>query len=300
MTAARSPDPSVRVPSTRVPGTHAATSDERVLRQEELGAGWWRIDVESPRRASIVRPGQFVQVRIGEGDDPLTRRPFSVYRTGPLGAATRTELSILYQAVGPGTRWMTRLRAGDPIDLLGPLGQPFPDLRVPPGGALFLVGGGIGVAPLYFHALELRHTTPDYPLEVLIGARSRALLVSLIDFEQAGLPVHCATDDGSAGRRGTVVALLEERLAHLPVSDVRGIGCGPHAMNRALRDAALARGLDFWISLDPVMPCGFGACYGCVIPSPGSPLRYRRVCVEGPAFPAQELTAAFPDAPGHP
>ncbi|MEM7164516.1 MAG: dihydroorotate dehydrogenase electron transfer subunit [Planctomycetota bacterium] len=264
--------------ATRTPST--------IVANVALGEGWHRLDIENPPLAAACRPGQFVQVRIGDGDDPLIRRPFSVYRVDPAGAPEH--LSLLYQVVGPGTRWMARRPAGAAIDLLGPLGNPFPAQH---GDRQFLVGGGIGVAPLFFYALEQRRRG-EQPGTLLLGARRASLLVSADDLAQVDLPVEYATDDGSAGHHGNVVELLEKRRSHAPEATVVGIGCGPHGMNMALRDYALQHALEFWISLDNYMPCGFGACFGCVIPSPDGS-GYRRVCVEGPAFPASEIPATI-------
>lgn len=262
----------------------------------DLGEDWHQVEFEAPDLASRCGAGQFVQVRIGEGDDPLVRRPFSVYDVGPEPGPDATTLSILYQVVGPGTRWIRSLRTGDRVDLLGPLGNRFPQFELPADGRLFLVGGGIGVAPLFFYCRELAQRSegqkaPD--CKVVLGARRSSLLVSLPRFEERGFPVEVATDDGSAGLHGNVIELLRNLTSELSATQIAGIGCGPHGMNLALRDHALEHDLDFWISLDNYMPCGFGACFGCVIPvhsaEPGGPTTYRRVCVEGPAFPAREI-----------
>ena len=261
-----------------------------IIENRDLGEGWWELRCEAPELAPLCRAGQFVQVRIGEGYDPLLRRPFSVYDVGPEPGPNATEVCLLYQVVGPGTRWMSHRRVGDRIDLLGPLGNPFPSWQKLATEEIFLVGGGIGVAPLYFYSRELTVTAGAPVPTVLIGARRESLLIGRDRFEALGVPFRCATDDGSFGVRGNVVELLHESLAG--ASSPAGIGCGPHGMNVALRNLAVERDLPFWISLENYMPCGFGACYGCVIEVPGSdPKRYRRVCVEGPAFPAAEIPA---------
>lgn len=266
----------------------------RVIENRDLGEEWFEIHVDAPSLASRVRAGQFVQVAVGEPDEPLIRRPFSVFDVRPEPGPGAQTVVLLYQRVGPGTRWMSRLRPDDPIDLLGPLGRPLPRFELPAEGELFLVGGGIGVAPLFFYARELEAEATSTRYRVLLGARRKSLLIGLDAFEERGIPTRASTDDGSAGRAGNVVELLEEELDGRGGAQIAGIGCGPHGMNVALRDYAVRRGLDFWISLENYMPCGFGACFGCVIPAPpGSPTRYRRVCLDGPAFPAAELPSQF-------
>ncbi len=262
----------------------------RVDRNQDLGEGWWMVAATAPDLAPRIRAGQFVQVRIGDGDDPLVRRPFSVYDLLPEPGAGAEQVVLLYQVVGPGTRWMARLHRGDALDLLGPLGKPFPELRPARGGEIVLVGGGIGVAPLFLYCRELRRAAEPPAHRVLLGARRAALLVGRAGFESLGVRTLAATEDGSEGFHGNVVSLLAREIESLERERFSGIGCGPHGMNMALRDFAVARSLEMWISLENYMPCGFGACFGCVIRIPGSnPARYRRVCVEGPAFRAQEI-----------
>lgn len=264
----------------------------RVLANRDLGEEWFELQVDAPELASKVKAGQFVQIEVGEPDEPMVRRPFSVFDVRPEPGASATTVVILYQRVGPGTRWMSRLRVDDPVDLLGPLGKPLPSFDLPDDGELFLVGGGIGVAPLFFYARQLQLQGDSAPRHrVLLGARRKSLLIGLDAFEERGIPTQASTDDGSHGHHGNVVELLEQCL-DARTSKVAGIGCGPHGMNVALRDYAVDHDLEFWISLENYMPCGFGACFGCVIPAPpGAPSKYRRVCLEGPAFPAHELPA---------
>ena len=257
----------------------------------DLGQGWFRLDIEAPELAPLVRAGQFVQVRANSGDTPLIRRPFSVYDVNPAPGPSATELSLLVQRVGPGTEAMCQLKPGDSIELMGPLGHPMPRPDLADDGVLFLVGGGIGVAPLYLYSRELQQEGSTLDHRVLLGARNRSLLIGLDAFEKLGTTTATATDDGSDGYAGNVIDLLRQELDSLEATTpIAGIGCGPHGMNQALRDLAFENNLEFWISLENYMPCGFGACFGCVIPTPeGQELRYRRVCVEGPCFPVREL-----------
>ena len=260
---------------------------------EDLGHGWFRLDIHAPDMAPMIRAGQFVQVRVDSGDTPLIRRPFSVYDVNPMPGPDASELSLLVQNVGPGTRVMSQLRSGDSIGLMGPLGHPMPRPDLDDGGVLFLVGGGIGVAPLYLYSRELAKEKSTLDHRVLLGARNRSLLIGLDAFEKLGTHTVAATDDGSQGYAGNVIDLLSTELdAITEQTPVAGIGCGPHGMNQALRDLAVERDLNFWISLENYMPCGFGACFGCVIATPEEhEFRYRRVCVEGPCFPVKELPA---------
>ena len=276
------------------PTTRARVDSCAVLANVDLGEGWYRLEIEAPHLAPLIAAGQFLQVRIGDGDDPLIRRPFSVYDLKPEPGPDAHQVDLLVQVVGPVTRTMAALRAGDPIDLLGPLGNPMPGPEVGDDGLLLLVGGGIGVAPLFLYCRELAQTPGSPRHRVLLGARRRSLLIGEEGFVDLGVDTAVATDDGSRGHHGTVVDLLGQHLDGAAGVTVAGIGCGPHGMNVALRDLAVRRQLPFWISLENYMPCGFGACFGCVIATPeGQPLRYRRVCVDGPTFRADDLPERF-------
>ena len=279
----------------KMPVESCHVGEYNILEHTDLGEGWFRIDIDAPEIARETRAGQFVQVRVGPGDDPLIRRPFSVYDVGPEPGENATEIRLLIQKAGPGTEALSRLRKGESIRLMGPLGHPMPvpDLKSP--AAMFLVGGGIGVAPLYLYCRERLKEGSTLPLKVMLGARRESLLIGHQGFQDLGIETYLATDDGSAGHQGNVIELLDQQLGSLSEgTQVAGIGCGPHGMNLALRDIAVVRDLEFWISLENYMPCGFGACFGCVIAGPSDgPLRYRRVCVEGPCFPAKELPETF-------
>ena len=189
-----------------------------VLRTEDLGEGWFRLDIEAPEIARATRAGQFVQVRIGPEDDPLIRRPFSVYDVGPEPGENATEVRLLIQKVGPGTRAISQLDSGDSIRLMGPLGNPMPVPEINSEGALFLVGGGIGVAPLYLYCRERKSENSNLPLKVLLGARRESLLIGQQGFIDLGVDTGLATDDGSAGHHGNVIELLDQELSCLPIT----------------------------------------------------------------------------------
>lgn len=264
----------------------------RIVSNQDLGENWFALEAEAPELAPRVRAGQFVQVRVSSEDCPLIRRPFSIADVLPHPGADAERILILYQVVGPGTRAMMRWQPGESVDLLGPLGRPLPQPAVPDHGLLLLVGGGIGVAPLLLYSHEAIARGDQTPIRVLLGARRRSLLIGWESFERIGVPTEVSTDDGSAGYRGNVVELAQSTISDFTRDSVAGIGCGPHGMNLALRDLAVREEIPFWISLENYMPCGFGACFGCVIPTPDRS-GYRRVCTEGPAFPANELPATF-------
>jgi dihydroorotate dehydrogenase electron transfer subunit len=235
------------------------------------------------------RPGQFYMLAAaerwggGDGERPYLPRAFSYARARPLHQGV--ELEFLLEEVGPGTERLAALRPGEGLALVGPLGVGF---RQPaPGGRPLLAGGGIGVAPLLCLAEALLEsgTRPD----VLLGFRSAAHARAAELFPD---PVEVATDDGSVGRRALVTELLRERLHRDPGAAV--LACGPPAMLEAVRAVCGERGAPAQLALESGMACGFGACFGCVVPTR---LGYLRLCVDGPVLDAELLDSPlFPGA----
>jgi dihydroorotate dehydrogenase electron transfer subunit len=234
------------------------------------------------------RPGQFYMLAAAErwgggGDDrPYLPRAFSYARALP--ALDGVELSFLLEAVGPGTERLAALRGGEGLRLFGPLGRGF---RLPgaEAGRSLLVGGGIGVAPLLCLSEDLRDAT------VLLGFRSGAHAEGARLF---GPGSRVATDDGSAGRRALVTELLREELDSGPAGPV--YACGPPPMLEEVRVLCAERGLFAQLALEAGMACGFGACFGCVVPTREG---YLRLCVDGPVLEAERLESALFAGAGH-
>jgi NAD(P)H-flavin reductase len=241
-------------------------------------------DTEGPRDP---RPGQFYMLATedcwgGGGDErPYLPRAFSYARAHaePDGVA----LSFLLEAVGPGTERLAELRPDDGLALVGPLGIGF---RAPPDGFRpILVGGGIGAAPLLCLQEKLDETT------MLLGFRSAAHAQAAALF--SGEP-RVTTDDGSVGGQGLVTELLAGELDADPGGTV--FACGPPAMLEAVRALCAERGVPAQLALESGMACGFGACFGCVVPTTDG---YVRLCVDGPVVDADRLETALFAGAGH-
>jgi len=204
----------------------------------------------------------------GEGERPFLPRAFSVLRAGD------GQLEFLLHDVGPGTARLCELVAGDELWVLGPLGVPFAAPR--DGRRALLVGGGVGIAPLAILQDQLGADT------VLLGFRDagHAPATELLRH------VRLATDDGSAGHAGFVTELLEEEL-HLD-SHREVYACGPSPMLEAVRLICAEREVPAQLALESGMACGYGACFGCVVPTHDG---YIRLCVEGPVLDAIRLPA---------
>ncbi len=203
-------------------------------------------------------PGHFYMLRAWSGS-PYLPRPFSVCDSDG------KSLSILYQEVGQGTEIMARMKTGDKISILGPLGQGYPLNE----GESALIGGGVGIAPLLFLAKRL-----PGPVDVYLGFKEEAFLVDR--FRALARNVYISTENGSLGHRGFVTELLEDRYES-------AYACGNMAMMKAVRERI--QGL-LYLSLESHMACGIGACLGCVQKTSRGHLR---VCKEGPVFEAGEV-----------
>lgn len=217
--------------------------------------------------------GQFVMVRGAWGNDPVLGRAFSLVEVGEQGA-------ILVRVVGRGTSLLAGLRAGDPIDVLGPAGHGF-DLPSPEDTAL-LVAGGVGIAPILLLAETLARSAV-HPV-ILYGARSKEELVLCGRLAHAGDLV-VATEDGSQGHRGYITELLPGVLD--TQSRPRIFACGPEAMLETVAKLAVKRSVPCQIALESPMACGKGTCKGCAVLARNG--QYRYVCSDGPVLRAEEI-----------
>jgi dihydroorotate dehydrogenase electron transfer subunit len=262
-----------------------------ILSNAEVSPGYWRMRMTAPQEFAAASPGQFVMVRVNAAIDPLLRRPFGIFDVGthtPVhsGATAQPYLEMLYRVVGKGTAMLSALHEIDMLDILGPLGTGF-DLGVADEEKL-IVGGGVGLAPLYLLAKEL---VKQSPVRLFAGGRTRDDILCITEFERLGMECYTATEDGSLGECGLVTEALVRRL-----DSIKGkasiYACGPHGMLNAVATIAADREIPCQVSLEGYMACGVGACLGCVAPghghSPETP-DFRCVCTEGPVFESGEL-----------
>lgn len=218
-------------------------------------------------------PGQFAELRIDNTPTVVLRRPISVHSFD----AEKNEIGFLVQVVGDGTRWLASLKAGDKLNTLMPLGNGF-TLPGQPGGKYLLVGGGVGSAPLYYLAQELKRKGSDIVL--LIGARSEKDLYLRESYEALGR-VEYTTEDGSLGEKGYVTnhSVLNEKFDGI-------FTCGPKPMMLAVARYAREKAIACEVSLENKMACGLGACLCCVEDTKEG---HRCVCTDGPVFSIDEL-----------
>ncbi len=252
-----------------------------VLLNEQVGPGIFLMKVHAPAVTAECKPGQFVHVRTTSERDPLLRRPFSIYRK----EKDAGNLQLLYEIRGKGTSLMAGIRAGENLDLMGPLGRGWNLDRKP--GTVIVIGGGMGTASL-LALVEEFCSRKGFKIRAFLGFREKKLVIGAEIFARAGAEVTIATDDGSCGYRGPITDLLPR--------SVRGTGpfyiyaCGPQAMLRRVAEFCELEGIVGEVSLDHRMACGTGACLGCSCRvKKKDSWTYSRTCVEGPVFTTSEV-----------
>jgi dihydroorotate dehydrogenase electron transfer subunit len=236
--------------------------------------------VIAPGIAKAARPGQFVAVAVGgENTAMILRRAFALASATPGGEFAGT-VEFVVAEHGAGTRWLTQRRTGERLDVVGPLGTPFP-LPSGPAGAV-LVGGGYGTAPLIALAATLRTHGSD--VEFVLGASTASRLYGELAAKRTAGLVTVTTDDGSAGAKGVVTDVLPEAIKRVNAEVV--YACGPMGMLRAVNDVARRHAIHAQVAVEESMACGIGVCMTCVLPVVGSDgaSRFVRSCVDGPVF----------------
>jgi len=250
-----------------------------ILHHTKVGPGYFKIGLAFPDLARSAQPGQFVMVRLPDRYIPLLRRPFSVHNRLIDGGEVNG-IELLYKVVGETTRAMSELKAGDFLDVLGPLGNGF---SFPEGiQDVFLVAGGVGVASLYYLALDLAERRAVRPT-VFLGGCSATDILCREGFESIGSRVQITTEDSSLGENGVVTSLIQKALEVDGKPDII-YACGPTGMLKAVSDITAAYDVPCQVSLETVMACGFGVCLGCVVEKAGSPGAYLHACTDGPVF----------------
>ena len=247
----------------------------KIVTQEQIGTGIFSLWLQAEEIAGEARPGQFVSLYCRDGSR-LLPRPISLCEIDK----AQGRLRLVYRIAGKGTEEFSRLRQGDTIEVMGPLGNGFP-LEEARGRKVLLMGGGIGIPPMLETARSISGEK-----QIILGYRDERFLEE--EFRKEGT-VYVATEDGSAGTRGNVLdAVREEKLT----ADVI-FACGPTPMLRAVKQYAAENDIACWISLEERMACGIGACLACVCQSKEvdghSNVHNKRICKDGPVFKASEV-----------
>ena len=247
----------------------------KIVDHRRITPEYYALKIQAPEIARTARPGQFIMVRLDDLHDPLLRRPFSFSRILPPRKKPGSGLAeggfeICYQVVGRGTARMTRLREGERVDVLGPLGRGF--WREEGRERLILIGGGIGIAPLLPWVEELKGKrggakggAKEFRIEILLGGKNAERLLGIREIKKMGLEPQVATEDGSLGLPGTATDLLERELLSQDHESTVIYACGPLAMLARVAQIAEQFDVPCQVLLESRMACGVGACLGCAV-----------------------------------
>ena len=248
-----------------------------VVSQEQLADGIFSMWIQT-EAAKTARPGQFISMYTNDGSK-LLPRPISICEID----TETSKLRVVYRVTAEktGTEQFSKMKAGDTLPIIGPLGNGFP-LEAGKGKRAFLIGGGIGVPPILELAKQL-----DCEKQIIMGYRDADTFLKE-QFEENGT-VYISTEDGSVGTKGNVMDAIRENGLEADII----YACGPTPMLRAIKQYAEEQGIECYISLEERMACGIGACLGCVCQSKEvddhSHVHNKRVCKDGPVFLATEV-----------
>ena len=256
----------------------------RVLWNKELAPSCYRIGFKCNIKYSYAKPGQFIMLRFADRINPLLRRPFSIHRL-ITNDGDFEGIEVLYKVVGKCTKKLSMCVEGDIIDIVGPLGNSF--ITADNYNNVFIVAGGVGIAPMLFLASYLQKNTDISKCTVFIGSRSKHDLLCSDDFLKLGIKVLITTEDGSAGKKGFVTDILETSIKENPPDII--YGCGPTAMLKPLALISEIYSIPCRVSIETIMACGIGACLGCAVESKKTPEKYLHACLNGPVFDAKAI-----------
>lgn len=231
------------------------------------------LKLETEEIAKLSFSGQFVHIKCGEGN--LLRRPISI------SDAEDGILTVVFERKGEGTKWLSERKAGDKIDVLGPLGNGY-DLTKAGDKPLF-IGGGIGVPPLYLASKNTKNA------DAILGFRNKDAVILKELFDKSCSEVFVCTDDGSNGKKAFVSDVLNEEIAIKKYTAI--YSCGPRPMLKAIAEIAKENDIFCQVSMEERMGCGVGACLvcACKVKSNDNDFALKHVCKDGPVFNAEEV-----------
>lgn len=235
---------------------------------EPLG-GYYILSVQCRELCELAEPGQFLHVRCGE---KTLRRPISIHDV------EGDEITMVYEVKGEGTRWLSQRKTGDVLDILGPLGHGFPYVD----GPVLVVGGGIGVPPMYLTAKENGNA------DAVLGFRSKEKALLIDRFQEICGETLIMSDDGTLGKKGFVAQGVAEMLGKKQYAAV--FACGPKIMLKTTYEAAKAAGVPCYVSMEERMGCGIGACLVCAVKVRKNGEEVMgHVCKDGPVFAGEDV-----------
>jgi dihydroorotate dehydrogenase electron transfer subunit len=246
-----------------------------IISHQEIAESIYEMTIKGELTGEIASPGQFVHIKVSDSLDPLLRRPISISSYDK----ENRMLTMIYRKEGKGTTMLAEKKPGMELDVLGPLGNGFPVEEINNGETALLVGGGIGVPPLY----ELSKQLKEKGVNVIhiLGFQTKSAVFYKKEFEEIG-ETYIATVDGSYGIKGFVTDVISEKQIDFDILYT----CGPTSMLKALEQRFPDKKV--YLSLEERMACAVGACFACVHQCTDG-TGYRKVCSDGPVFRAGEV-----------
>lgn len=249
-----------------------------IVSQEKIAMNVYELILKGTELAKLASQGQFLHIKVNAGSDPLLRRPISIAQIDK----EKGQLTVIYRAEGRGTSLLGLKQAGELISVLGPLGNGFPITEIKKSEVALLIGGGIGVPPLYELSLQLKKK--GVTVVHVLGFAGGSDVFYEEKFQQLG-KTYITTMDGSYGKKGTVIDVINEKSLGFDVI----YSCGPTPMLKAIEATFPEK--KGYLSLEQRMGCGIGACFACVchVKNDTTKTDYRKICTDGPVFAIGEV-----------
>lgn len=255
----------------------------KLVKKEQLKEDIYYFSVQADEIAKNAKPGNFIEVRINETVEPLLRRPISIYQIDK----EKGIIEFIFQIKGKGTNLLAKKQIGEEIEIMGPLG--YGTFEIKDYKNVAIIGGGIGIFPLYELAKELKEQTTS-KVDIYLGFRNKDLVVLEEEFTKVSDKLILTTDDGSYGIQGFAINELKKQIEQNKPDKI--FACGPLPMLKAVKELSIQKEIPCQISLEEKMGCGIGACLGCAVKTAASPEdapQYWHVCKAGPVFNACDV-----------
>lgn len=254
----------------------------KLISKEQLKEDIFKFSVKADEIIKIAKPGNFIEIRVNDDIEPFLRRPISIYNMDK----DKGILEFIFQVKGKGTKILSRKHEGELIDIVGPLG--YGTFKYENFENLAIIGGGIGVFPLYELAKNAKNENKN--VNIYLGFRNKELVVLEQEFRNVSNKLIITTDDGSYSQKGFAIDFLKKDVEEGKIDCI--YACGPLPMLRAVRNFAIEKNIPCQISLEERMACGLGVCLGCAVKksknSQEAP-EYWHVCKAGPVFQAKDV-----------
>ena len=254
----------------------------KLIAKEELKQEIIKFSVQADEIVNVAKPGNFIEIRVNDDIEPFLRRPISIYNMDK----EKGILEFIFQVKGKGTTILSQKNEGELIDIVGPLG--YGTFKYSNYENLAIIGGGIGVFPLYELAKNAK--SENKKVNTYLGFRNKDLVVLENEFKQVSNKLTITTDDGSYSQKGFAIDFLKQDIEAGKIDSI--YACGPLPMLRAVRKLTIEKNIPCQISLEERMACGLGVCLGCAVKTANSPKEapeYWHVCKGGPVFQAKDV-----------